>query len=132
MPDFRTYKIAGGIEVWVGKDSRSNDLLTMRFTEDDDLWFHVRGTSGSHTVLKVEKSKGQKVDRSKGQKVEKEHIEKAAAIAAWHSKARNAKRVTVAYTPGKYVRKYKGAKEGSVVIGKEKTVKVSPWIPEEG
>jgi len=108
------------VEVWVGKDSRSNDLLTMRFTEDDDLWFHVRGTSGSHTVLKVEKSKGGKV--------EKEQIEKAAAIAAWHSKARSAKRVAVAYTLGKYVRKYEGAKSGSVTIGREKVIKVKPGI----
>lgn len=123
MPNFRIYQIAEGVEVWVGRDSRSNDLLTMRFTEDEDLWFHVRGTSGSHTVLKVEKSKGAKVER--------EHIEKAAAIAAWHSKARNAKRVTVAYTLGKYVRKYKGAKSGSVIIGKEKLVKVVPAIPKE-
>ena len=35
----------------------------------------------------------------------------------------------VAYTEGKNVSKYKGAKSGSVVIKSEKVVKVQPQIP---
>jgi predicted ribosome quality control (RQC) complex YloA/Tae2 family protein len=124
LPDFRIYKLAEGFEVWVGKDSKSNDLLSMKFTENNDLWFHVRGSSGAHTVLKVEKSKDQKSE------INKDYIIAAAAIAAYHSKARNAKKVTVAYTLGKYVNKYRGAKTGSVVVKNEKIVKVEPKLPE--
>jgi len=119
--------------VWVGKDSRSNDLLTMKHTDDDDLWFHVRGASGSHTVLKIRPPVNlpplRKGETAQDMKITKEHINSAAAIAAYYSKARNAKKVNVAYTLGKYVRKYKGAKTGSVAIRNEKVVKVEPGIP---
>ena len=121
MSDFRIYKLTDEIEVWVGKNDNSNDLLTMKYTEDNDLWFHVRGASGAHTVLKV-------MDESV--KLTKDIVSSAAAIAAYHSKARNAKNVTVAYTLGKYVNKFKGAKLGSVMIKNEKVVKVDPKLPE--
>ena len=118
---FRIFKLEGGFEVWVGKDSASNDLLSMKYTSQNDLWFHVRGTSGSHTVLKApEGSTG----------IPKEIIKIAAAISAYYSKAKNAGNVPVAYTEAKNVQKYKGAKSGSVVIKGEKIVKVSPAIPE--
>ena len=120
MADFRIYKLADGTEVWVGKNDRSNDLLTLKFTEDNDLWFHVRGASGAHTVLKVTDS---------SVKPSKDTVHSAAAIAAYYSKARNAKKVTVAYTEGKYVNKYRGAKTGSVVVKNEKIVKVEPGLP---
>ncbi len=115
-------------------------MLTMRYTEDNDLWFHVRGASGAHTVLKVIRFQSYKVKsvrnlvmdeevKDRRMEITKEHIHAAAAIAAYYSKARNAKKVTVAYTLGKYVNKYKGAKSGSVVIRNEKTVKAEPGIP---
>ncbi|MBK7253539.1 MAG: DUF814 domain-containing protein [Ignavibacteria bacterium] len=50
---FRKFTINENYEVWVGKDSISNDLLTTKYASQNDLWFHVRGASGSHTVLKV-------------------------------------------------------------------------------
>lgn len=127
MPDFRIFKLGEGIEVWVGKDSRSNDILSMKYTDDDDLWFHVRGASGAHTVLKVQKLESRKVEKAE---ITKEHINAAAGIAAYYSKAKNSKKATVAYTLGKYVKKYRGAKTGSVVIKGEKTVKVEPKLPE--
>lgn len=117
---FRIYKLTNGFEVWVGKDSSANDLLTMKYSKQNDLWFHVRGAAGSHTVLKLPEVYDV---------IPKEHIKTAAAIAAYHSKAKNAKNVTVAYTEAKNVQKYKGAKSGSVVIKNEKTVKVNPEVP---
>jgi len=113
---FRIYKLADGFEVWVGKDSAANDLLTMKYAKQNDLWFHVRGAPGSHTVLKLPDS---------CDTIPKEHIKSAAAIAAFYSKAKNARNVNVAYTEAKNVQKYKGAKSGSVVIKNEKVVKVS-------
>jgi len=119
---FRIFRLEGGFEVWVGKDSASNDLLSMRYTNQNDLWFHVRGTSGSHTVLKAPEGITE---------FPKEIIKLAAAIAAYYSKAKNAGHVPVAYTEAKNVQKYKGAKSGSVVIKGEKVVKVNPAIPKE-
>jgi len=117
---FRKFKVAEDLEVWVGKDSASNDLLTMKHSAQNDLWFHVRGFSGSHTVLKT----GNKKD------VDKSYIVWAASIAAYYSKARNGGNVPVAYTERKYVKKKKGFREGTVMLEKEKVIFVKPGLPE--
>lgn len=118
---FRIFKIDEKFEVWVGKDSASNDLLTMKYASQYDLWFHVRGASGSHTILKF---------LDKNIIPEKSLILKAASIAAYYSKARNGKHVPVAYCERKYVKKRKGFNQGAVVMEKEKVVFVNPEIPE--
>jgi predicted ribosome quality control (RQC) complex YloA/Tae2 family protein len=118
---FRIFKISRGFEVWIGKDSSSNDLLTMKFAKQNDLWFHVSGYSGSHTVLKIPEEQ---------ETVPKEIIEIAASVCAYFSKARNAKSVKVSYTKARNVQKYKGAESGSVVIKNEKSITVKPKLPE--
>jgi predicted ribosome quality control (RQC) complex YloA/Tae2 family protein len=119
---FREFRLHEKFVVWVGKDSRSNDLLTMKYSNQYDLWFHVRGASGSHTVLRFE---------DKNLVPEKSLILKAASIAAYYSKARNGRNVPVAYCERKYVKKRKGFKEGAVVMEKEKVVFVNPELPTE-
>jgi predicted ribosome quality control (RQC) complex YloA/Tae2 family protein len=119
---FRIFKLADGFEVWVGKDSSANDLLSMKYTSQNDFWFHVHGYSGSHTVLKAPEDV---------ELIPKEIIKTAASIAAYYSKAKNARNILVSYTKAKNVQKYKGAKSGSVTIKNEKNIKVSPGLPEE-
>jgi len=118
---FRIFKLDDNYEVWVGKSSASNDLLTTKYTNQYELWFHVRGSSGSHTVLKF---------TDKNLKPTKETISIAASIAAYYSKAKNAKNVPVAYTEKRNVKKKKGFKEGSVVMEKEKVIFVNPKLPD--
>lgn len=117
---FRKFKVGDELEVWVGKDSASNDLLTMHYSAHNDLWFHVRGFSGSHTVLKTGSKK----------EIDKKYILSAASIAAYYSKARNGGNVPVAYTERKYVKKKKGFREGTVILEKEKVIFVKPGLPE--
>ncbi len=119
---FRKFKLSDKYEVWVGKDSASNDMLTTRYTSQNDLWFHVRGASGSHTVLKISDRKNYP---------DRETIEKAASVAAYYSKARNASSVPVAYCEKKHVKKKKGFKEGSVIMEREKVIFVKPGLPED-
>jgi predicted ribosome quality control (RQC) complex YloA/Tae2 family protein len=121
LKHFRIFPLGEGFEVWVGKNSEANDLLSFKYTGQNDLWFHVRGTSGSHTILKLPEEFDEVIP--------KEYIKSAAEICAFYSKAKNAKNVPVAYTEGKNVSKYKGAKSGSVVIKGEKVIKVQPGIP---
>ena len=106
--------------MWVGKSSANNDLLTMKYAKPNDLWFHVRGASGSHTVLKV---------HGRDHPPSKEAVRQAAAIAAYYSKMRNAGNVPVAYCERKYVFKRKGLKEGAVFMEHEKVVFVKPALP---
>jgi predicted ribosome quality control (RQC) complex YloA/Tae2 family protein len=118
---FKHFELGEGYELFVGKSAANNDELTMGFAKPNDLWFHARGSSGSHAVMPLGKT----------QKPPKKIIEKAAAIAAYYSGARNAKYVPVCYTQKKYVRKPKGANPGSVVIAREEVVMVEPKLPEE-
>jgi predicted ribosome quality control (RQC) complex YloA/Tae2 family protein len=119
-PDFpfRRFTVDGGFEVWVGKNSRNNDLLTLKHARPADLWFHARGSGGSHVVLKV--GTGEPGKKAK---------EQAAAIAAYYSKMKSSSIVPVAMTQKKYVRKPKGAPPGSVVLEREKVLFVTPQLP---
>ncbi len=116
---FRKFEIDSGWTVYVGKNSENNDELTFRFAKPQDYWFHIRGASGSHTVLKG----NQNITPPK------DIIKKAASIAAYYSSQRNAKYVPVAFTQRKYVRKPKGANPGAVSVSKEEVVMVEPGLP---
>lgn len=118
---FRQYLIEGKYKLYVGKDSKSNDLLTTRFAKQNDYWFHARGSSGSHVVLRVESTK---------EAIPKNILKKAAAIAAYHSKSKTAGVVPVAYTFKKYVVKKKGDPSGTVRLLREDVLLVKPEIPE--
>ncbi len=117
----RIFDLPNGFKILAGKSAADNDFLTFKVAEQNDLWFHVRGASGSHTVLKI----------SEGKKAPKNFIEAAASIAAFYSKAKNSAKINVAYTEVRNVSKYRGANTGSVVVKNEKLVKVSPSSPEE-
>ena len=116
---FRIFEIAGGFQVLVGKSSANNDLLTSKYAKPNDLWFHARGASGSHTVLKA----------ARGREVPREAIRAGASIAAYYSKMRNASNVPVAYCERKYVRKPKGAPPGTVSLEREQIIFVQPRLP---
>ncbi|MEO0185873.1 MAG: fibronectin-binding domain-containing protein, partial [candidate division WOR-3 bacterium] len=65
----------------------------------------------------------------KGQNIRKEDIEKAAAIAAYFSKAKTQKSVPVSYTKRKYLKKSKKGKLGTVILMRESVIFVDPGLP---
>jgi len=117
---FKHYVIDDKYHVYVGKDSKNNDLLTTRFAKQNDYWFHARSVSGSHVVLRVENTK---------EAIPKNVLKRTAALAAYHSKAKTAGVVPVAYTFKKYVIKKKGFPIGTVHLLKEDVLLVKPEIP---
>ena len=117
---FKHYLIDGKYHLYVGKDSKNNDLLTTRFAKQNDYWFHARGASGSHAIIKVENTK---------EPISKNVLKKAAALAAYHSKAKTAGVVPVAFTFKKYVVKKKGDPVGTVHLLREDVLLVRPEIP---
>ena len=114
------YVLDDKYNVYVGRDSKSNDYLSVKFAKQNDYWFHARGLPGSHVVLRVENTK---------EVIPKDIIKKAAAIAAHHSKAKTAGTASVSYTFAKFVYKKKGMAPGKVLLTKEKTILVRPEIP---
>jgi predicted ribosome quality control (RQC) complex YloA/Tae2 family protein len=119
---FKHYVIENKFDLYVGKDSKNNDLLTTKFAKQNDYWFHARGMSGSHVVLRLHNTK---------EPVPKSVLKKAASIAAFHSKAKTAGIVPVAYTFKKYVVKKKGDPVGTVHLLREDVLLVKPEIPNE-
>jgi predicted ribosome quality control (RQC) complex YloA/Tae2 family protein len=118
-PRLWAYRLQGGWTVLAGKTDRDNDQLSLRRAHPEDWWFHVRGMPGSHVILRVEK----------GKRPDEGILKRAAAIAAYHSKARYGGVVSVSGTQAKYVRKERGMKPGQVMIRKERTFKVRPAVP---
>lgn len=110
------YELPGPWRVLAGRTDAANDYLSLKFARPDDLWFHVRGMPGSHVVLRV--PQGALPDRGTQ--------ELAAAIAAYHSKARGGGTVGVSCTEARHVSKPRGAKRGTVTIRKERVLKVRP------
>ena len=49
---YRTFSLEDGSIVLVGRGARDNDALTFRHAAPDDLFFHARGNSGAHVVLR--------------------------------------------------------------------------------
>ena len=119
-PDVWRYDLGNGWEALAGKTDADNDRLSLKMARANDLWFHVHGQPGSHVILQG----------PDGERPDSHLIKTAAAIAAWHSKARNAGTVPVSCTEAKHVSKPRGAKPGSVAIRREKSVKVRPGLPE--
>ncbi len=117
---YRTFALEEGFTAYAGKNAANNDELTMRFAKPNDYWFHARGASGSHVVLRGGDGKT---------KPSKRIIEQAASIAAYYSQQRNGGYVPVAYTKKKYVRKPKGANIGAVLLEREEVIMARPKLP---
>ena len=117
---FKHYIIDDKYDVFVGKDSANNDLLTMKFAKQNDYWFHARSVPGSHVVLRVVNTK---------ETIPRPVLKSAAAVAAFHSKAKTSGLAPVSYTLKKYVTKKKGMEPGKVILLKEEVLLVKPGIP---
>ena len=112
---YRTFVIEGH-EVLVGRADEDNDTLTFHVARPADLWLHVGGgTPGSHVVV-----------RDTGHEIPRPVLERAAALAAWYSKARNARSVEVHYCRVSQVSKPRGAPAGLVQLARFQKIKVQP------
>jgi len=111
---YSAYKI-NGYDVWVGKNAKSNELITFKLSSPSDIWFHAKGYSGSHVIL-----------RTNGKRLEyipEEVILESARLAAKHSRAKSGVKVQVDYTYRKNVRSA-GKKRGNVFYTNYKTIVV--------
>src|SRR5699024_9258507 len=117
---YRKFKV-GEYEVWIGKSARSNDKLTS-LAHKEDIWLHVRGVSGSHTVIRM---------GNRNNFPPKQVILKAAGFAAYYSKAKGMETAPVMYTKVKYVHKPKGSPPGAAAADREEVVMVPPVNPKD-
>jgi predicted ribosome quality control (RQC) complex YloA/Tae2 family protein len=112
---FKKFKYQGW-DIWVGKNAKNNDLLTVQHAHKEDLWLHAKDVSGSHVIIKHQSGKTFPTDV----------IEKAASLAAYYSKRSTDSLCPVIVTPKKFVRKTKDLAPGQVIVEKEEVIMVVP------
>ncbi len=112
----RRYRSSDGYEVVVGRSARDNDQLTFKVARPNDLWMHAGDYPGSHVIIR------------NASKVEIPHrtIIEAAQLAAKFSQASKDSKVTVHYTPRKFISKPKGAAPGLVRMSSFRSITVEP------
>jgi predicted ribosome quality control (RQC) complex YloA/Tae2 family protein len=107
--------------VLVGRGASENDQLTFKIAAPRDLWLHIGGgTPGSHVVIQNPENTG----------IPREVVERAAELAAWFSKARNAGRVEVHVCRVADISKERGAPAGRVTLKRYDRVRVVPKAPD--
>lgn len=104
-----------GFVIWIGRNSRQNEMVTFKKSNSEDLWLHARQVPGAHVIIKFD-----------GRTITDELIEQAAGVAAYYSKRRTDGRVPVDVTRIKHVKKIKGAGQGMVTYRNERTLTVAP------
>jgi predicted ribosome quality control (RQC) complex YloA/Tae2 family protein len=110
--------IVEGFEVLIGRGDRENDRLTFEVAEPHDLWLHVgAGVAGSHVVVR---------NPDKLDALPKDVVRRAAELAAWHSKARDARRAEVHVCRVSDVSKRRGAPAGEVMLRHWDRLRVPP------
>lgn len=116
----RTFHSPAGLEILVGLDAPGNVQVTFRLGRPRDLWFHVKGTPGSHVVLR-QPADGSEPDRAS--------VELAAGLAVWHSRMRAGGLVSVSCCRLADVARIPGAPPGTVRIRRERRLAVRPCPP---
>lgn len=112
---FKTYQFMN-YTIYVGRNSKNNDVLTLKYAHKDDYWLHAKDVPGSHVVVKFQS----------GKDIPKLVLEKAAELAAYYSKRKNDTLCPVTVTRKKYVRKPKGVPAGAVFVEREEVLLVEP------
>jgi predicted ribosome quality control (RQC) complex YloA/Tae2 family protein len=104
FPNIKTLVI-DGFTVMIGKDALSNDYLTIKMANDDDLWFHASGVPGSHIIIRV-----------KDNLPSPELIKEVAKLAAKNSKSPKGSKSKIVYCKAKFVKKKSDMKPGQVIV----------------
>lgn len=109
------FRSSDGLDIYVGRNNKQNDQLTLKFAEKSDIWLHTQLVHGAHVILVTE-----------GQTPPDRSLEEAAMLSAYYSKGRDSAQVKVDYCPAKYVKKPSGARPGMVIYTNYQTAFVTP------
>ncbi len=105
---------ADGTRIYVGKNNRQNDELTLHKAAPENYFVHVKNSPGSHVIVDC------------AGEPSRETLYAACQLAAWYSKSRASSNVPVDYTPRRFVKKPAGARPGMVVYTTYHTAFITP------
>lgn len=114
---YRRLRSTGGLEIRVGRGAASNDDLTFRHADPEDIWLHAEGSPGAHVILRWGR---------RDQNPPRADLVEAAVVAAVNSAARGSGTVAVSWTRRKHVRKPRKAPPGTVRLERARTLFVAP------
>lgn len=98
--------------IYVGKNNKQNEYLTLREANGQDYFFHIKDRPGAHVILK------------NLYEIDENEIYAAAYLAANYSKNNDDRYIDVDYTQKKNVNKAKGSKPGMVYYTNFSTIRV--------
>lgn len=107
------YAASDGTPMFVGKNNKQNEYVTMKLAGRNDTWLHTKDIPGSHVIVQ-------------SQEPTEATLMEAALLAAYFSKAQASASVPVDYTTIRNVWKPNGAKPGFVTYNGQKTLTVTP------
>ena len=105
-----------GEKIFVGRNNRQNDYLSLRFAAKTDYWFHAKNIPGAHVIVRSSNPS-------------ETTLKEAALLAAYFSRASKSSNVPIDYTLVKNLRRIPGSRPGMVTYTNYKTIYVTP---EEG
>jgi hypothetical protein len=106
-----------GFEVLIGKGDAENDQLTFKVADNTDFWLHVASVPGSHVVIR---------NPDKLSELPRNVLERAAELAAYHSKAKDGGKVEVHLARIADISKPRGFAPGKVILKKWTGIRVYP------
>lgn len=107
-------KTEDGFEIYIGRNNRQNDYLTLKKAKKNDLWFHVKDAPGSHVILKND-----------NRDFSNSSMMTAAKLAAKYSSLSKSQNIPVDYTFKMNVKRHPAKKPGLVSYTNYKTINVS-------
>ncbi len=105
-----------GYDIYVGKNNKQNDYVTLKLSRPTDIWLHTKGIHGSHVLIKTDDA----------MTVPDRTYEEAGMLAAYYSRGRGSASVPVDYTEIYNVKKPSGSKPGMVIYVDYSTMYVTP------
>ena len=120
-PRLIEYHLPDGWLALVGRSDADNDRLSLEVARPMDYWFHVRGMSGGHVVLRAREDA----------EPDRRTLDRAASLAVWHSRARAGGSTPVTCTRAAHVSKPAGSPAGTVAVRRETMRNVRPPEPED-
>ncbi len=112
------HTLPSGKKIIIGRNSKENELISLKLSNPWELWFHAKNIPGSHIILKLEKN----------EIPSEEDIELAASAAAFYSKGKNSGKIEIDFTKVKFLTKPPKTPTGFIAYKNEKTLVVSSEI----
>jgi predicted ribosome quality control (RQC) complex YloA/Tae2 family protein len=108
---YHIFHSTSGMQIWVGKNAKSNEWLTFHAANGNDWWLHVQGSSGSHVIIKTRK----------GQAPNPDTLQDAMQLALLYSKSKDHGEAEICLTQKKYVSRLGQGKTGKVQVSQHTT-----------